>query len=90
MSILNRLIAIQNALGLSDRAFAEKLSVSHATWSDTKKGAVPIRYEVLSGAVRAFRREYPAVGADALDYLEAAQPGSKRRRKDETAQVATV
>jgi hypothetical protein len=71
VKLLERLIRLQGSR--SDREFARLLGVAHTTWSDTRKGKQPIRYEVLAGAVSAFREEDPALEEDVIDYLAASR-----------------
>lgn len=65
MELLDELIKRQKDEGLSDRAFARKLGVSHVLWSQTKRGAYPIRFEILKGAAR----EYPTLADSVVNYL---------------------
>lgn len=54
MNLLERLIEIQKALGLSDRKFATLLDIDDSLWTYTRMGKKPIRFEVLRGAIQAF------------------------------------
>lgn len=69
MTLLDQLIDKQNELGLSDRGFSRKLGISHALWSETKKGTYPIRYEILAAAAR----EFPTLGDAIVRYLAATE-----------------
>lgn len=65
MNLLTALMEKQKAEGVSDRAFAKKLGVSHALWSNTKRGKYPIQFQILTGAVKA----YPTLADTAVSYL---------------------
>lgn len=66
--LLERLIGLQKALGLSDRKFAKLLGVNDGLWTNTRLGKTPIRFTVLTGAVRAFP-ENEALRQDVIEYL---------------------
>lgn len=55
----------QRQLGLSDRKFAERLSVPRSTWQLTKTGIKPVRRRIALAAMRVF----PDLTTDALSFL---------------------
>lgn len=70
MKLLDRLIAIQQALGASDRKFATMLGVNDSLWTNTRNRKMPIRFSVLSGALAAFP-DNEKLKLDVLEYLVA-------------------
>jgi hypothetical protein len=64
-TLLDKLVQIQTERGLSDRAFARVLHVSHSLWVKTRSRSYPIRYQLLAGVVLAF----PHLEPDVLSHL---------------------
>lgn len=64
MEIVNRLIAIQQSLGMSEREFAKKLGISHGLWNQTKNGKARVNDTLLRGAMQAF----PDLEEDVIKY----------------------
>lgn len=69
--LLDRLIEIQKALGLSDRKFAALLGIDDSLWTNTRLGKTPIRFSVIRGAVRAFPNNH-LLRNEVLTFLEVA------------------
>jgi hypothetical protein len=63
--LLEKLMQTQQQNGLSDRAFARTLRISHSLWVKTRSRAYPVRFQVLAGTVLAF----PHLDQDVLAYL---------------------
>lgn len=61
MTLLEKLIAKQRDLNLSDAEFADKLGISRALWTNTR-GGLPIGMKVLRGVVR----EFPTLTDDVI------------------------
>lgn len=54
ISLLDRLITLQEAHGWSDREFARKLGISNGLWSATRNRRKPLGRKALQGVLRAF------------------------------------
>lgn len=63
--LLEKLIARQEALRLSDVRFAARLGVSRSTWQATRTGAIPLGRTIAQAA----RRAFPDLTADAVCWL---------------------
>ena len=74
--LLQRLIGIQQALGLSDRKFAAMLGVDDSLWTYTRQGKKPIRFEMLKGILRAFP-DNDMLREDVLDFLAESAPNTE-------------
>jgi transcriptional regulator with XRE-family HTH domain len=66
MQLIAVLVAEQKKLGLSDRAFARRLGVSQALWSNTKSGKWPVGRKLLA----AVTREFPQLRTAVLTHLQ--------------------
>lgn len=47
MSLVEKLVSIQQQLRLSNRGFARKLQLSHDLWSKTRAGKLPVGHTLL-------------------------------------------
>lgn len=52
--LVERLLVLQEAEGLSNTAFAEKLGIDVSQWSRIRRGVVPAGGKVIRGALRAY------------------------------------
>lgn len=77
MDLLQKLITIQKAKGLSDRAFGRKLGISGAMWNQIRRGERAVRFEVLAGVVQEFGDEFPGLKDDVLNFLATAERGKR-------------
>jgi hypothetical protein len=66
VNLVEKLIAEQERLKLSDRAFAKLLGVSQALWSNTKTQKWPVGRKIMAAAVR----EFPTLANDVLKHLQ--------------------
>lgn len=59
MDLLTDLIAKQNAIGATDKAFAETLGIPRETWTAIRAGRVALDGRVLLKVARTTRRVFP-------------------------------
>jgi transcriptional regulator with XRE-family HTH domain len=81
MDLVNKLIATQEAMGLSDAAFAAKLGVTPGLWNRTKNGFIKPRFELLAGVARVF----PGLGKDVINYLATTERSPRTERRSAVA-----
>ena len=67
MTLLERLVTIQKARGLTDSQFAELLDIPRSTWQLTRSGAMNPGLTVI----KAVRRAFPELEEAILAYLAA-------------------
>ena len=72
MELLQKLVDIQVSKKLTNREFAEQLGVSHTLWTRVRNSDRPIRFEILSGALKAFPQDQE-LRTMVLSFLEASR-----------------
>jgi transcriptional regulator with XRE-family HTH domain len=79
MSLLAKLIDEQRRRSLSDRAFARRLGVSQALWTNTRTGKVSPGIKVLAATAK----EFPSLSDEIIRYLATCAPNEVKRRGKE-------